>query len=445
MPSLEDSTGKMHNYINQEADWINFETIVSTSEDQTAIAPGYLQKEWSESGRRYFHYKMDKPIINFFCYMSGEYKIKKDKWEDVNIEVYYHETHEYNLEKIINSSRKGLEYFSKNFSPYQHKQYRIIEFPRYSTYAQSFANTIPYSESAGFIANLEGENDIDMVFYITAHELAHQWWGHQVISANVQGATLMSEALAQYSALMVMEKEYGLKNMQRFLKYELDKYLDGRGGERLKELPLYLNENQGYIHYQKGSLAMYALRDYIGEEKLNSALADYVKAVKYQEPPYTTSLEFLSYIKQATPDSLQYVIGDMFETITLYENKAKEATFAKTEDGKYQVNLTIETKKFRADSLGNETEIPIHDWIRRFGKGYVEDLLGRQSLERLNIFDITAVHKAVNEHMCGKKSYGFELWGLMILSAWNRVRINNFPEVVRDSNLIKRTFEKRFI
>ena len=85
--------------------------------------------------------------------------------------------------------------------------------------------------------------------------------------------------------------------------------------------------------------------------------------VKFQDPPYTNSLEFLSYIKLATPDSLKYVIEDMFETITLYENKAKEATYSRTEDGKYQVDLTIESKKFRADNLGNETEIPINDWI----------------------------------------------------------------------------------
>jgi len=363
MPSVYDEKARMNTYLGRESDWLTFETVVSTVPEQIAVSPGYLQREWTENGRRYFHYKMDIPIQNFFSFQSAEYSVKKDAWNDVNIEIYYHKTHDYNLDRMIESIKDGLEYFSKNFSPYQHRQFRILEFPRYQSFAQSFPNTVPFSEGIGFIANYENEEDIDMVYYVTAHELAHQWWAHQVIGAEVQGATLMSEALAQYSALMIMEKEYGLKNMRKFLKYELDRYLQGRGGEGLKELPVYLNENQGYIHYNKGSLVMYALRDYIGEENLNRALARYIEDVAYQEPLYTTSIEFLRYIREATPDSMEYIIKDLFETITLFENQATKAEYIETVDGRYKVNLTIETKKLRADSLGTETEIPINDWI----------------------------------------------------------------------------------
>ena len=41
----------------------------------------------------------------------------------------------------------------------------------------------------------------------------------------------MVETMAQYSALMVMEEEYGPELMRKFLKYELDRYLRGRGDE----------------------------------------------------------------------------------------------------------------------------------------------------------------------------------------------------------------------
>jgi hypothetical protein len=40
---------------------------------------------------------------------------------------------------------------------------------------------------------------------------------------------MLSESMAQYSALMVMEKEYGRDMMRKFLKYELESYLRGRG------------------------------------------------------------------------------------------------------------------------------------------------------------------------------------------------------------------------
>lgn len=226
---------------------------------------------------------------------------------------------------MIEGVQKSLTYYEANFTPYQHHQVRIIEFPGYAGFAQSFANTIPYSESIGFIADLRDKDDIDYVFYVTAHEVAHQWWAHQVIGANVQGATMLSESLAQYSALMVMEREYGRAHMRRFLKYELDRYLEGRGGETLDELPLYRVENQQYIHYRKGSLAFYRLREEIGEQALNRALQRFLQAKAFQQAPYTTSAELLQAIRaEAGPDQ-QAMITDLFERITFYDNRVVSA------------------------------------------------------------------------------------------------------------------------
>ncbi|HPI71371.1 MAG TPA: M1 family aminopeptidase, partial [Tenuifilaceae bacterium] len=343
--------------------WIEWEATVSPKEGQIAIAPGRLVRDWVENGRHYFHYKMDRPILNFYAFLSADYEVLADRWNDVDLKVYYHKGHEYNIDKMMEAMKASLDYFTKNYSPFQHKELRIVEFPRYSSFAQSFPTTIPYSESIGFIANLEDEEDIDYVYYVTAHEIAHQWWAHQVVGGNVQGATLMSEALAQYSALMVMEKRYGKDQMRKFLKHELDNYLRGRRTEMEKEQPLILCENQNYIHYNKGSVVMYALQDYIGEENVNAALAAYLEDWAYKEPPFSTSEHFMEYIYGHTPDSLRYLVHDMFEAITVYDIKAKEAEMEQLEDGRYRVTLTGDVQKFYADSLGNETLAPLNDWI----------------------------------------------------------------------------------
>ncbi|MFY7964222.1 MAG: ABC transporter permease/M1 family aminopeptidase, partial [Chitinophagaceae bacterium] len=351
MAKVTDSAARMNNYISNDADWIRFETTVSTDEGQIAIAPGYLQKEWSKDGRHYFTYKMDSPILNFYSFLSAKYEVKKDKWNDVNIEIYYNKGHEYNIGRMIKGVKKALDYYTSNFGPYQHRQVRIIEFPRYQSFAQSFPNTIPFSESIGFITKVEDDVDkIDVPFYVTAHEVAHQWWAHQVIGGNVQGSVLMSETMSQYSALMVMEKEYGKDAMKKFLKYEMDTYLKGRTFESKGELPLMLTENQQYIHYNKGSVIMYALKDYIGEENLNNALKAYINKVQFQQPPYTTAFEFINYLYQATPDSLQYLVRDMFENITLYENYVKKLSYTREKNNTYNVGLTIASAKFYNDS-----------------------------------------------------------------------------------------------
>ena len=363
MAKVNDMFARRNTYLTKDSDWIDFETVVSTSPDQIVLAPGYLQREWTQNGRRYFHYKMDSPILHFYSYLSADYTVKRDRWKDVAIEIYYHKPHTYNVDRMVDGIKKSLDYFTANFSPYQHRQVRILEFPRYATFAQAFPNTIPFSESIGFIANLRDEDAIDYPFYVTAHEVAHQWWAHQVIGGDVQGCTMLSETLAQYSALMVMEKEYGKEKMRRFLKYELDNYLRNRGNELIEEVPLMYVENQPYIHYRKGSVILYALKDAIGEDKLNQALARYIKDVAFQQPPYTTTPELMRYIREVTPPDLQYMLTDMFETITLFENRVKEATYTKRPDGKYVVDLTLEAKKVRADGQGVETPIAINDWV----------------------------------------------------------------------------------
>ena len=365
LPSLDDAAARRHHYITPESDWIDFETVVSTSADQVALAPGYLQREWTEGGRRYFHYRMDAPILGLVAWLSADWEVARDRWNDVAIEVYHHHAHTYNVERMIDAVKKSLDYLTGEFGPYQHRQLRIVEFPRYAGFAQSLPNTIPFSESIGFIARLDEDDAeaIDYPFYVTAHEVAHQWWAHQVVGGRVQGATLLSETMSQYAALMVMEREYGRDQMRRFLKYELDGYLRARGGELIEELPLLRVENQGYIHYRKGSLVMYALRDYVGEEALNAALRRYVEAVRFQEPPYTYAREFLSFVREAVPPELEYVIEDLFETITLYDNRLVDATYEPAPDGGYLVRLEVEAQKFRADGQGVETEVPVDDWI----------------------------------------------------------------------------------
>jgi aminopeptidase N len=104
---------------------------------------------------------------------------------------------------MMNSMKKSLDYYVENFGPYAHKNARIVEFARVADVASAYPGTMPCSESLGFIANLNDPDNIDSVFYLVAHEMAHQWWVHQVIGADMAGATFLSETLAQYSALMV--------------------------------------------------------------------------------------------------------------------------------------------------------------------------------------------------------------------------------------------------
>ena len=381
MRDQHDPVGVRQSVFGDDADQIRFAMTISTTPDQTAIAPGYLQKEWIKTGpdgklRRYFSYRMDSPIADFYSIVSAHYLVKKEVYTSqagssrvgtpVSLEIYYHPGHIHNLDRMMRGMKASLDYYQANYGPFQHRQLRIMEFPRYRGYAQSFANTIPFGEDMGFVADIDDGKDIDMPFFVTAHETAHQWWGHQVNEANVKGNGMLSESLAEYSALMVMKHHYPKERMQEFLRHELDYYLRGRQSEIKKEQPLSQCEGQQYIHYNKGALVLYALQDQLGEERLNQALRNYRNhwdvAQVAKTGIYPTAADLTTELQAVTPDSLRGLLNDWINTITLYELKTDQVT-VKPMGRQYDVTLTISAQKVRADSLGNETPQPLNEWI----------------------------------------------------------------------------------
>jgi ABC-2 type transport system permease protein len=365
-----DPVQSLYNLFSKQSDWITYHTVVSTSADQVAIAPGYLQRSWEDGGRRFFEYSMGSTnIADFFAYLSARYTVRREQYKGTDLEVYYTPGHEYDIDDMLASSKAGLDYYHDSYSPYQFAQFRIMEFPRYRQFAQSFPNTVPYSESIGFIGRVLKKTDIDFTYFVTAHELAHQWWGHQLIGGNVQGSNMMSETLAEYSALMVMQRKYGRDNMHRFLRHELDRYLRGRGGEVRHEPPLALVQREPYVWYQKGGQVMYTLADYIGEDKVDAALRNFLMQYRYanatnsETVPYPDTRQLVAALRAQTPPDLQYLITDGFDSIVLYDNKALSATVTPAADNKYKVTLTVQARKVKADGNGNETPVALSDYI----------------------------------------------------------------------------------
>lgn len=399
-PGRNCTAGCSNNYFVNAADWIDIKTVIGTAPDQVAIAPGSLVKEWRANGHRYFEYHLDHPSMDFATFMSARYTVSRERWNGIDIEVYYIKEQPWNVPRMRESIRKSLGYYIQNFGPYPHKQARIIEFPRIAGFAQAYPGTMPYSESVGFIANLQDPEDIDFVFYVVAHEMAHQWWGHQVVGADVRGATFLSESLAQYSALMVMEKEYGRDMIRKFLRYENDLYLKGRAADKKKESPLVrVRDEQMYIRYNKASVVLYQLREMIGEEAMNRALRKLLARYAYAPPPYPTSYQLLDALRDETPPEYLYLIRDLLEDITLFDNRTKVAKATKRKDGRYDVSIECQVWKMKVANDGNEYAANLNDWIevgafakppngKRYGK-----LLHRQRIELMGPGNLTTSWK----------------------------------------------------
>ena len=331
-------------------------TTIGTTADQTAITAGTMRRSWDEKGRRYFQYESEGRVA-LGPFFSGRYAVVEDRWNDIPLQIFHHPDHGGNLDPIMRGMKASLEYYTKVYGPYRFKQLRVVEVPPYSIFGRAHAGTIAFSEAIFFSRLKEGE--LDQAFYGTAHEIGHQW---QEGGAYVRGAGYLGESFANYSAVMVMEKTYGPEAARRAYGFHMERYLVGRA-EQSNEVPLLDVEFQPYIMYRKGALALYTLRDFLGDDAVNGALRRYLEKYRDAGPPYPTALDQYAELRAITPDSLQYLLTDLFETVTLWDVRTERAVVEPAGTGAYTVAIDVVAKKTRADSVGRESEVPMDDLV----------------------------------------------------------------------------------
>jgi ABC-2 type transport system permease protein len=347
---VTDERGRQWRSVTRDADLVDVDAVISTAGDQIAVTTGALVREWREGGRRFFHYKTETPVSFGMPFMSARYAMREDKWKDVTLKVLYHPAHHFNIDRLIRSMKASLEYYTENLGPFQFKELRIAEFPRYANFARGHPQTISFGEGTSFLTRVE-DGDVDRPFFVAAHEIAHQWWGGQVAGARVEGVGMVSETLAMYSSMMVMERTYGRDMVKKFYDFNMDMYLRGRsGGGGRDEMPLIRVRDQNHVYYHKGAVAMYVLKERIGEERVNAALRSFLKKWRAAGPPYPTSFDLYSELQAITPDSVKPLLTDLFETITLYGVSVSAASAERVAPGLYRVSIEIEGRKVRAGS-----------------------------------------------------------------------------------------------
>lgn len=362
LPGPDDAgAGLRAGVVRNEDRGIHVEVVVGTAADQTAVFSGALRRSWTENGRRYFHYGTDVPGPFGASVFSARYAVREDRWKDVALQILHHPAHRYNIDRMVAGMKASLDYYTQVFGPYQFRQLRVVEVPPYSVNGRATATTIIFAEQ-NFITRADGGR-VDHTFFGTAHEVAHSWWAGQLRgTAYARGADMLSEMLANYSAMMVTEKILGLEEARRVYDFQMDRYLSRRA-EFETDVPLLEVEDHPHIAYGKGAVAMYTLREHLGEETVNTALRRFLEKHRDIGPPYPTSRDLLAELRAVTPGSLQYLLTDLFETITLWDVRIRSAVVEPAGNGAYQVTLDVVAKKLRADSVGKETETPMNELV----------------------------------------------------------------------------------
>jgi ABC-2 type transport system permease protein len=360
VPKLEDTSATANTTYGRG--WATSDITVSTTADQVPIAPGNKVSDVVRDGRRVARFVSAVPVHPRFSVQSARYAEKHRRHDGIDLAVYHDPAHAWNVDRMLDAMAAALDYYQANFGPYPFDHARIVEFPGYLDFAQALPGTIPYSEDVGFVSDYNAPETMDYVTYLTAHELSHQYWSHQVVGADMEGREVLSETIAQYSAQMVLKRLRGEDHMRRYMQYELDRYLEGRANGR-EEPPLARVTGQDYVTYRKGALAMYLLQERLGEDAINRALRALLNQYRFKGAPYPRSLDLVAALRaEAKTAEDRELITDLFERIALYDLKVTEPSAVRRADGRWDVTVPVEARKFYVDK-GAEHEAPLAEHI----------------------------------------------------------------------------------
>jgi ABC-type transport system involved in multi-copper enzyme maturation permease subunit len=355
-PSLYDLKARRDSQFSEP---ISFEAVVGTDTGQTAVAPGSLIGAWIKGGRRYFHYATAAPIRNEYSIFSANYAVHEKQWKDIIIQIYYDPAQPENVERMTQSVQASLAYYSQQFGPYPYPYIRFVSYPGYGFGNHSTTGTITAEECFFLLNPKDDPRGFDLVTAVVAHEMGHQWWGGQLTPARVEGAGFLSESLAWYVAMGVIENKYGSEHLQKLLSFLLEENENPRSRAAL---PL-LQANNWYQYYRKGPFVMHALSQYIGRDRINGVLRKLLEKHRPGALPLPTTLDLYQELQAVTPDSLRYLLQDLFEKNTFWKLETKDATAKKTKAGNWEVTLNLQADKMVVDSIGAETKLPMKDWV----------------------------------------------------------------------------------
>lgn len=355
---------------------IDFETTVSTAADQYVITVGELNKTWTHQHRSYFNYKTSVPVNFMFALSAAVYQFKEETYKGIKLKLCYQQGQEYNTGTMMQALKDALDYCQLNFGAYHLKHFTLAEIPQYRGAATAYPGLMFSAERINFLSDFSDTSRANYEYPIVAHELAHQWWGNQLTPASGPGSALLTESLAKYTENMVVEKNMGKMYLREFLRADNGLYFALRNGNG-KELPLTSTIDQSFVYYQKGGLAMYAIKEALGEKPLSLALS---YLIKHHESPLRRAKpdDLLQELyNQASPSQIR-VIDANLNQVLINRLSVKVLSCRFEAAGQYKLTLQVSVAGDRSLKVSDDEfdiaifDQPVDKWNLRLKPVYIK-------------------------------------------------------------------------
>jgi aminopeptidase N len=341
---------------------VDYETVVSTAHDQQAVTVGRLLRSWSQGNRQFFHYKTEQPVAFMFAVSSARYKLQQETYKGIAFSIYHHPGHLYNVPLMMQAMQDAVDYGNAHFSTYPFNYLTLAEIPHYPGSATAYPGVVFSTERLNFMTDFRDSTLFNTVYATTAHEVAHQWWANALMPLDAPGRAMLTESLAKYTEAMVAEKRFGQSCLSDYLKYDNSLYFNMRNGDGMDELPLWQTAGQSFVHYQKGGLALYAIKEALGEERMNAALHQLIKEHAVPHHKASAANLFNALANGATAHE-RLLLDQLLKQVVVYSNQVKVLDCERLPNGKYSVNIQVGISKTNQTQLPAVSVMPDEDMM----------------------------------------------------------------------------------
>ncbi len=267
----------------------------------------------------------------------------------------------------------ALEWYAMHFGPPPLNTLTVSPIP--GNFGQGFPGLLYISTLAFLTENDRPEavrNDALRLFYseiLSAHEAAHQWWGNLVGAATYHDEWI-SEALANYSALLVLERRKGPRAAEQVLDDALRSLRAQYAGKSIEAMgPITwgtrLRAETGLnpwrvITYDKGSWIIHMLRRRMGDAAFLSMLGTLRKRHEYN---VVTTEQFRELAVEFSPKGLPDPQLENFFDTWVYSTGIPTLELKTAVSGKApKVQLTVAVNQ---SGVGGEfnVDLPVEIWL----------------------------------------------------------------------------------
>lgn len=283
LPSFDDVNEKLIFNLSIQFD-SSFEVLSNGKLDGTTIYPPL------SNPNKIWHYQMTQPMSSYLVMMAiGKFTKQTTKTKSGSpLEFYLDEKDADKFETTYRYTTQIFDFFEREIGvKYPWEIYRQV--PVRDFLYSGMENTTSTIFAQDFVVDKIGFNDKTYI-NVNAHELAHHWFGN-LITAQSGKHHWLQEGFATYYALLAEKELFGDDHFNWEL-YEMAERL--QKASKSDTIPLLNEKASSLTFYQKGAWALHFLREQIGPEYFQKAVATYLKKNRFKN---VNTDDFLNEVK----------------------------------------------------------------------------------------------------------------------------------------------------